>query len=194
MRFPAERLRPRGGSIHALLFENSSAGVPLGVTWAFEVDFEPIRHGEPGDESEFSPLAAWEWIDLPIRDWRALEGVVIEGEDVEGSFYLTEHEVLDWSRLSIFDRDGSEFRIEWDMVVDHEGSFDGDEDYRMRVQTSLRVPCEGVLVHFQTFPSDPSRSGELLDVLGGFLDVEAFGPPEIRTNRFGVTAFWLPPG
>jgi hypothetical protein len=186
-RFPSERLVPVTGRIGALLFENPNANVARDVYWSISIDFAPLTV----DDEELECSASCEWLRLGIRDWRALEGKVVEGGDeVEASFYTFEHDPASRTRIEVSDREGETFRVRLSMEVDDPG---GDFDPRLLVTADLRVPFEGLDVYFDIVPPSVGRAGDALRVATPFVDVTTLDEPRIHTNEFGVSAYRLRP-
>ncbi len=192
--FPVEALRATTGSVSALLFENPMANIPRGLFWSVEVSFAPLVLRAGTRSEEFDCVASCEWLELGIRDWRELAGTEIRGGDeLDASFYVTEHDPVIESHIRFGARDGVTFPLRYDMVVDYHGYFGGDEDPRLSLPIELTVPFTGLMVYFDIVKPAPKNASKVARVLEPFVDLAAFGPPELRTNDFGMSAFWLPP-
>jgi hypothetical protein len=191
--FPVNKLKPTGGSIMALLFENENTNLPRDLYWKVSIDFEPFSFR---DEPELVCGAQVEWMKLGLRDWRSLEGRELRsagpGEGFEASFYAGTHLWSEETRLVFLDRQGSTFLVELDMRVDMTRWLDLTGG-ATSISTELRLPFEGLMVYFDI--ADPSThvAQAALDAALPFIDASAFAVPEVRTNQFGATAWWLSP-
>ena len=193
--FPVEELKPTSGSIHALLFENPYAQVMRQLFWNLEVSFAPIILGSGSEEAEeFDCSAACEWLELGVQDWRKLAGVAVRGgEEVEASFYVVEHARAVKTDIRFGPRLGAEFELHWEMLVDYQGYWGDDEDPTLPITMELRVPFEGLMVHFDIVKPESKNESLAVEAVTPFVDLAAFGPPRLQTNEFGIAAFWFPP-
>jgi hypothetical protein len=191
--FPVKQLKPIGGSIMALLFENENTNLPRDLYWKVSIDFEPFPFR---DEPEFVCGAQAEWMKLGLRDWRGLERRELRsagpGEGFEASFYAGTHLWSEETRLVFLERRRDSFLVELDMRVDMTDWLDlvGGAT---SISTELRLPFEGLMVYFDIADPSTHEASAALEAALPFIDQGAYGPPEVRTNQFGVTAWWLPP-
>ncbi len=194
VRFPTEALKAKGGTLGAVLFENAKANVGRDVYWKVHVEFEPLCYGPPGREEEFVCEATCEWLRLGLRDWRALEGVSVDGgSEVASSFYVAKHEAAIKTSLRITARQDATFQVDMTLVVDFLGFFGEDADPVLPVAASLRLPFEGVTIHRPLLKAAPGREDDARALLTLFVDLAAFSAVVTRTNGFKVTTFVLPP-
>lgn len=183
--FPTERLRPSGGSIRADLFENAHTGVPLGIYWAFCIEFDPLPH--EGEVFHCNLMA--EFVELPIRDWRHLTGRTIRDEEGElnVSFYTVEHDPAVATSISIVERRGTEFLVEWASLIDYPGWSREERDPRLPVNARAWVPFEGILIYDSLVKGISDWRRHAATLLAGFIDLEAFGSFEETASPFGTT-------
>ena len=194
VKFPTAKLTPTGGSISALLFENPRANVPRDVYWSVSVRFAPIRYGAPGQEQEFECEATVEWLRLGLRDWRALEGVVIDGKsEVSASFYVAEHDPAIETHLRLSGREGASFQVDMKLLVGFRGFFGEDADAALPVVAKLRLPFEGVKVHAGLLKPTLGREADATPLISPFVDVDAFSGVVTQTNKFKVSTYVLMP-
>jgi len=182
------------GQIGALLFENPKAGVARDVYWSVRIEFAPLLVAdESGETDELECSASCEWLRLGVRDWRAIEGKVVEGGDeLEASFYTVEHDLSTRTRIEIGDRRGDTFRVKLSMEIDYPGHY-GKADPALPVTADVRVPFEGLDVYFGVVPGVEGRSSDALRAVAPFVDLSGFGEPRIHTNEFGISAYRLRP-
>jgi hypothetical protein len=193
-KLPAHALVPLSGSLSALLFENPRAGVVRDVYWSVSVQFAPIRYGAPGQEEEFDCEATTEWLRLGLRDWRALEGVSLDGgPEFASSFCVAEHEPAIATHLRVSAREGATFLVDLDLKIAFHGFFGEDADPALPVSAHLRVPFDGVKVHAGLLMPAPGGDAEALALLAPFVDVSAFTGIVTQTNQFKVSTFVLMP-
>jgi hypothetical protein len=197
--FPSEKLQPRGGSIRALLFGNADAGAPLDVYWKVDVAFEPLELGDAEEGSEPSLLhcgALAEWMRLGERDWRKLDGREARdpgpGEGFEASFYAGKRLGSQDARIAFRGRDGASFEVTLDMIVDLTRVLDLTEG-PTTISKTLRLPFEGLMLDVDVADAKSGDAAAALEAARPFIDPAAYGAPELRTNQFGVKAWWLPP-
>jgi hypothetical protein len=189
--FPADQLRPRGGEISALLWDNQSTRVPLAVYWSVRVDFEPLLY----EGESCHPNLMVEWLELPIRDWRALESRDFTRAAAAAgvTFCTAEHDEAVDTTLRIGQRRGTSFDVEWSAIIDFPGWTGTDRDPRLPVRTRTTLPFVGVLVgaHVVEQSSSSLACAELL--LSKFLDRSAFGSCVRASSTRRYTGIWLLP-
>lgn len=182
-RFPSHSLRPVGGEIQAIVWENPNVGLERNLFWSFQVKFAAFRYGDAG---EIAPSLAIEWIRLPIRDWRALEGTRLRGEygqgGVEASFYVWEHDFAAYD-LEILEREGASFRVRINLTVEFTGYDESDRDPKMPVSAECWLPFRGILVPDALLPSsdDPRAACAMVTE---FADLAAYHAPERGATTF----------
>ena len=191
MAFPVHALKPRGGELWAVLFENPSARVALDVYWSAEIRFGPFDHyGE-----ELGCLLSADWMRIPVRDWRDLSGRVVEGpfDVVQTSFYTVEHDPAVSSRIAFGPRVGAVFDVQWSATIRFEEFHERDADPGLKVHAAAALPFSGILI-----PTDAVRGTDMTDaraeeLLDGLIDRDRFGRLEHSRNSFGVEQWRLLP-
>jgi hypothetical protein len=192
MQFPIQDLKPNRAEIRGLIFENAPVGVRLGLYWSLFLEFEPFQYA--GHELGCNLSA--DWIRLPVRDWRHLEGQLVEGgpEVIECSFYTLEHDTATRTHVRIGGRRGRSFDLQWDVVVAFGGVAEEDADDALTVRARTVAEFAGVQIHQSVVSAVESERGRATELLSRFVDVARFGTMEIWTNEFGTTSWWLRPG
>lgn len=190
MPFPT-LLRPRDAEISAIIFENTTAGVPLDLYWSFRVEFESIRYAERVFECSLSA----DWVRINQRDWRGLGGYAVAGghDVVDASFYTGAHDSVTYTCLRIGERQGARFQHDWQARVDFQGWTDDDAEADLFVQARTAAEFTGVLVYAPLLRScgSPREGAERL--LSRFVDRGAFGVLVNQLNEFGVDEWRLLP-
>ncbi len=147
---PVDRLIAKDGSIRAMVFENEFAGVERNMFWSVEINFAPVVY----DGEEVQPSMSADWIVLPVRDWRKLQGVTINGDrdTIEASFYVFEHDLAPWSEIAFGERHGRQFDVTFNMKVDILGLDEPSEGADVSVQEAfvraqITLPYQGFSIH-----------------------------------------------
>ena len=172
MVFPSKSLVAVGGEISGHFFENPAQGVVRRVYWSVHVAFAPLEYGDEVYECSM----ACEWLQLPVRDWRALDGTRVacacDEDGVESSFYAAMHHVGNSVELQLDRRDENRFHVEMSMDVDFAGLEGDDEDPNMQVAGASTVPFAGIVVRPETFGVTDAAAIESL--AREHLDVDAY--------------------
>lgn len=191
MSFPASSLRPRHAEISALVFENLSVGIPLGLYWSFRVEFEAIKYSK----YEFNCNLSADWAKIPRRDWRELAGWVVEGGNdvIDASFYTTGHDSATYTTICIGERQGARFAFDWQSRIDFLGWTGDDADPDLLVHARTTAAFTGVLVYTPLLRRFPSPREGAEGLLCQFIDRNAFGQLVNRSNEFGVDEWRLLP-
>jgi hypothetical protein len=193
-RFPADSLEPKRGVLRALLFENRAARVRRDVYFSVEVEFAPLTYGPKGERETFDCSARVDWLELALRDWRALDGLVVDGgAKIDASFYMTEHDPAARTKLRVSERRGARFLVELELRVRFHGFFGGDKDPALPVAARLRVPFDGLTVQPELLAPTKANLARVEELAAPFIDRDAYEAPALRTNKFGVTTIHFPP-
>lgn len=182
--FPAEKLVASGGEIYCHLFENPRTGLARNVYWAITLNFHPVEYG--GEKLRCSMTC--EWLALPLRDWRQLEGrsssLDYGDGGSESSFYVWQHDIGKSTRLRIGARMGDRFDVEMDMVVDFTGTSKADRNAAMQVRGRAALPFTGVIVVPDNLKPEPGTPADVVGAVAPYLDTTLFRAPERRHHAF----------
>lgn len=177
-RFPSEALVSKGGEIYCHVFENQYTGIARNLFWSVTVKFAPIQYGN----QRFDCSLTCDWIPWPVRNWRELDGRHLDVEygenDIEASFYMTEHHLATRIRLSLAHQQANLFRVAVDLLVDFDGYYSGDEDPAMPVRGEMDIPFIGLLVNPGNLFPKPVNLSDVRKVLLEFVDLSAYCEPE----------------
>lgn len=183
MRFPAEQIKPSGASFYGHLFENSNVGLARNLFWSFRIEFMPLRYGE----SEFECSMTSEWIVLPIRDWRSLEGITLTSNgqpDLEASFYMTGHDPATLTHLSLRHIGGLRFDLEMAMVVDFKGYYRGDKCPQMPVKAQHEAEFQGIVLERDNLFPKPNIELGAVNSLAPFFDITSLSAPVFENGIY----------
>lgn len=184
--FPASALEPDGGRIGSWVFENANVGLARGLFWCFTIRFKPFRY----KDCEVAPSMTIEWVTLPIRSWKDLKGIAIQGsygdDGVEASFYVWEHNFGSTFRLDVLDRREARFRVRMGMTVAFTGYDGTDEDPAMEVQAEAWLPYEGLMVP-STLEERPIPIAEARLLSDAFANMSEYGTPRGEGRTFPPT-------
>ena len=177
-RFPAGQLQPRGGAIRAMVFGNPLTNLPEGLYWGIKIDFQPITYQD--ELLDYVSLSC-DFLTIPARDWKQLEGVQLEGDydQIEASFYVYEHDYANYSRIAIGERDGVTFRVRYDMSVQFSGLFNDDEDPDLLVSADVVIPYDGLLIHSSIVAPLPETIELARNVAARYVDLDSYEEPRL---------------
>lgn len=186
MKFPSKVLVPKGGEIYCHIFENDNIGLARCLFWSITVDFAPVKYGE----NEFSCSMTSEWIPWPVRDWRELDGKLLDvdyGENgIESSFYMTEHDTGTHTKLVLHRSGENVFTVCWDMLVDFHGFYGGDANPAMPVHAEVDVQYIGLLITPDNLSPKPTTPTMLRTVASEFVDLTVYEGPEPRGSHGSI--------
>lgn len=191
MPFPTSSLRPRHAEISALVFENASVGVPLGLYWSFGVEFEAIEYSG----HEFNCSLSADWAKIPRSDWREIAWCALDGgkEVIDASFYTTGHDSATYTSIRIGERQGTRFAFDWQSRIDFLGWTGDDADPDLLVHARTTAAFTGVLVHTPLLQRLSSAREGAERLLWQFIDRSTFGQLVNRSNEFGLEEWRLLP-
>ncbi len=185
---PVDRLVAKDGSIRAMVFENEFAGVERNMFWSVEINFEPVLY----DGEEVQPSMSAHWIVLPVRDWRKLQGVTINGDrdTIEASFYVFEHDLASWSEIAFGERRGRQFDVTFDMKVDILGLDEPSEGADVSVQEAFvkaqtTLPYQGFSIHSSLVEGIPENKAKALEIASHYADLDRYNVPALRYGTWG---------
>ncbi len=181
--FSAGRLQPRGGAIRAMIFSNPLMDVPEGVYWGIEIDFDPLTYR--GELLDYVSMSC-DFLTIPARDWKQLEGVRLEGsyDQIEASFYVYEHDYANYSRIAIDERDGVTFRVRYDMSVQFSGLSTDDEDPDLLVSADVVIPYNGLLIHSSIVAPLPENIEQARSVAARYVDLDTYEAPRLEVGAY----------
>lgn len=187
-----ERFVSQSAELHAVLFENSHVGVPLGVYWSIEIIFE--RTFVAGALCE--PRLSADWIRLPsIRDWRQLSGVHVRGgpDVLDASVCTHEHDPVLESSLRVGDRARNEFAIDWEGTIDTRGWEEPAVGTTAHLRATTRATFVGVIIPDELAASVGGSTSEINRLAGQFIDLATLGPVRRTPNKLGHMWNLFPP-
>lgn len=170
-------LVPRGGSWGGILFNNPHVGLPIGLTWTFDFEFEAVER-EYGD----TPVSATvDFVPLPDAQWQQMAPRQIASrtfaEPVESSVYFFMHHRFDSVELDLLEQRGALLHVSGVLS----GDLDGLGLDEIRVDTWLEF--SGII----TALSEPVSAEEASNLLGGFTDLSGLQPTARGGGQFEFT-------
>jgi hypothetical protein len=174
-RFPANRLRPAGGTIFAHVFENAATGIARDLFWSFSMRFRRLSC-----KGQFiSPSATIEWIRVPIRRWQDLSEfsrAARYGHDgAEASFYVWSHECASRWRLAVLDRVEARFLVRMELHdIDFTGWDGTDADSHLGVAGETWLNFRRLLIPRDDLVPKVNTIEEARDAGERFLDMNGF--------------------
>ena len=176
---------PVGGSFNGHLFENPRTGVPLGIYWSFEVDFEPLVDDD-GDEWPCNILI--EWLSWPLQRWRQLDGCSLQTAtpDVqpEVSVYaFSQHQTVSHATFDLKIRGPHGAHIQGAVVLDLE-DLEGEVTSNLEITFSADLTFNGLIVVPGNLVRKPSGATEATAALAAFIDMSDFDAPEFDEWRW----------
>jgi len=168
-------LQPSEGEIYGHLFENSATGLRRGVYWNARIDFEPVSLD--GEEQDCS--LSIEWLALPVRRWRDLDGVelarVTQPDLIECSLYLfEEHNRATLRRLQLRKTGPSSFEADFLAIADVD---DGSGRRLFEVSGRCDLSFTSIIVVPSNLQPEPASELEVQAVLVRFISLEDLSPP-----------------
>lgn len=180
--FPADKLVPAQGCIRAMIYEDPASGREQDMFWGIDVEFAPLRYrGE-----RLRPEINCDWMIFDIQDWRELAGAEIEGayDDIEATFTAGEADFAQTSKVRFLERDGADFRIRYDMVVDFSGWDEEDADSNLEITAELVVPYLGFFIDREILLARPGQEQRAREIAAGYVDLDCYQEPRIDGETF----------
>lgn len=176
--FPVAGLRPRKGWLRAHIFRNDRAKVEEGLFWGIGIEFEPFEY--EGDLVECSMRA--DWIVLNIRNWKELEGAIVEGDrdKVRASFYIYEHHEALWTRITVRERDGRNFRVVFEMEVDLYALGTNNRGGVVTISKDVVIPYSGFEIYGGVVAGVPENRDKAIDTAKRHVDLGVYKDPILR--------------
>lgn len=180
--FPANELRASGGTISAIIFENTLTSVPEGLYWSIKIDYRPIIYRD----EELQPGMGCDLLTINARDWKDLEGTVLEGnwDEIDGSFYVYEHDYALYSKIMIDQRSGHNFRVNYTMAVEFSGYDQRDADDNMLVSADIVIPFTGLIIPSFLVSPSPDNARKAAELAERYVDILSYEQPCIDTGVF----------
>ena len=175
-------LQPSDGEIYGHLFENSATGLKRGVYWNASVDFEPVMLD--GEEQDCS--LAIEWLTLPVRRWRDLDGMelarVTQPDLLECSLYLfEEHHLATLRRLQLRTTGLFSFEADFSAIADVD---DGSGRRLFEISGRCDLTFTSIIVVPSNLQPAPASELEVQAALVKFISLQDLSPPLFEGWRY----------
>jgi len=156
-RLRVDELIPVGGTFSGLLFENSTTGYPLQLSWTFSVDCAEVTR----DYGSTQPNLVVDWVPAAGRTrWDEMAGLRFAGstfgEPIESSVYFFEHHRYDAVEIDVVEQLGTELAVR--MRV----SGDVDSLGISEIEVDASLTFSGIYVQTGTSGTDLEAAAELL--------------------------------
>jgi hypothetical protein len=177
-----DRMRPSGGHIAAEVFSNPRTGVSEGLYWSVRTYFHAFRYRR----ETLEPSLGCDLLNIPVRNWRAIEGVRIEGDEetVEASLYLfNEHFHCQYILLRIGECSGFSFRLSFEVAVELPEWVRRRRGRRIDVAGETSIQFFGAGIHPSIVPVTASVE-EARAVAARHLDLRAFEAPALLGGSY----------
>ena len=173
-RIPADRFRPKSGQMRAHLFQNQHIRLAPTLFYDITIPLEPFDSGLEWEEQPVHTEFRLEFVRLPIKDWRDLDGKSFEvaQDDADGSIYLgTAHNPVDIRRIQFTRLGETTLRIYCSLFCDFESEMIADS---VMVELATKVEFEGLMVERDIIEDDPTRSDNIRASLGNPVSLDAY--------------------
>jgi hypothetical protein len=126
-----------------------------------------------------APSLTAEWFVLPVRDWRDLEGRVVEGEQetIETSFYVFEHDRASWTRLAFGRRDRDTLVVTVDAEVQLLGldaEWTGPSHQDASIHAHIALPYRGLSIDRNDLEGRPENRAAALTIAARYVDLYCY--------------------
>jgi hypothetical protein len=170
-RFAIARARLSGYINDPYWCDTFNRGKDKELFWAINIE----ARSQEFDDEMWAPSIYHESLRFPVRNWQALEGQSLtwdspfdqETGELNGGFYVVEHEAISRATLSIRGRHGKRFHIHWDGLCDV--FWDDDFGENVPFAVDAEAEFEGIRVRGSEKDDRESlkaRLAQYLDPLG----------------------------
>lgn len=175
---------PTTGTIYGHVFENSRTGLARNLFWNIEIEFDPVRQ----DGEDWDCLLHIEWLTLPIRSWRDLDGVSLGqiqlGDLLECSLYLfAEHQPATLRHLVLRKTGNATFEADFSAVAEvHD--LEGADRRPVEISGTCNLSFTGIIVVPDNLSPKVNTANEAEAAVAEFLAVDDLNEPRSEGWRF----------
>ena len=168
--------------LHAFLTE------PEELLWAVSIACLPAEYD--GLEGSWKPRLYLDTMQLPVRDWRQLQGQAFdfsdrdEDDSFQAGIFEAVHSQVFRNSIRLDTRTADRFRVEW-TCLSEVGCFDVGTASPIRAEAEVRFV--GVEVHRRDASAETVPA--VMETLARYLDLSSLGEPEV----FPRSHFWFRP-
>ncbi len=175
----------------------------VGMFWDIHVDF--WRFIVQGDELDCNVTT--DWITTPVRDWRNLEGLIVEGngEVMDAAFTIHDLDNGGYSTFFIYDDDlgswtkiafGSRNALTFAATIDMKIRLPADSAARawprptvysvhdVDLHTQVELSYEGFAIDRRLIAGHDDNRDKALQMAAGYVDLGCFEAARIRYEQF----------
>ncbi len=173
-KIPADRFQSKPGTMRAHLFQNLAIGLGPTLFYDLEIPLEPFDSGLEWEAQPVETAFRLEFLRLPARDWRDLDGtsVDLEQEEADGSIYLGgAHNPVEIWRMRFTRLEQTTFRIDCALYCDFEFEMVADN---LDLELAATVDFQGLVVERDILGADPGVETALRASLGPVVELDAY--------------------
>ena len=175
-------LQPKTGEIYGHVFENPRMGFARRLFWNLNVEFEPIQR----DGEEWDCSLGIEWLTLPVRTWRDLDGMdlgqVVLPEMLECSLYLYDtHNPAVLRQLQLSEVRPAEFEARFSAIAE---VYDEIGTRSVEISGKCEVSFSGIIVVADNLTPKPSAPNDAAMAVADFLALDDLDVPLSEQWRF----------
>jgi hypothetical protein len=174
--------------MQAHLFQNPHIGLAPTLFYDITIPLEPFDSGLDWEEQPVHTEFRLEFVRLPTKDWRNLDGKSFEvaQDDAEGSIYLgASHNPVDIRRIQFTRLGEATLRIDCSLFCDFESEMIADS---MMVELTAEVEFEGLMVERDIIKGDLAERDTIRTFISNLVSLDAFRmEPQVREDYV-----WLP--
>jgi hypothetical protein len=156
-KIPIDRFKAKPGLMQAHLFQNPHIGLAPTLYYDITIPLEPFDSGLEWEEQPVRTEFRLEFVQLPIKDWRDLDGKSFEigQDDADGSIYLgTAHNPVGIRRIQFTHLGETTLRINCTLFCDFESEMIADS---VVVELTTEVRFDGLMVERDIIEGDSIR-------------------------------------
>jgi hypothetical protein len=170
----ADRFRPKSGQMRAHLFQNPHIRLAPTLFYDITIPLEPFDSGLEWEEQPVHTEFRLEFMKLPMKDWRDLDGKSFEvaQDDADGSIYLgSAHNPVNVRRIQFTRLGETTLRINCSLLCDFESERIADS---VMLELTTEVEFKGLMVERDIIEGDPAGSDGIRTSIGNLVSLDAY--------------------
>jgi len=173
-KIPIDRFSAKPGQMQAHLFQNLHIGLAPTLFYNIMIPLEPFDSGLEWEEQPVHTEFRLEFVRLPTKDWRNLDGKSFEvaQDDADGSIYLgTAHNPVDIRRIQFTRLSETTLQINCSLFCDFESEMIADS---VLVELTTEVKFDGLMVERDIIEGDSAESDNIRKSIGNLVSLDAY--------------------
>ena len=173
-KIPIDRFRAKPGQMQARLFQNLHIGLAPTLFYDITIPLEPFDSGLEWEEQPVHTEFRLEFVRLPVKDWRDLDGESFEiaQDDADGSIYLgTAHNPVDIRRIQFTRLGETTLRIDCALFCDFESEMIADS---IVVELTTEIEFDGLMVERDIIEDGPTESDNIRKSISDLISLDAY--------------------